>query len=235
MNSLTNSTIFHLNCIKKRVFIPNCHFTHPCLLFRTHPIPNSIPLLILHVVTMLKCYEPSSYVELLAIPEFAKCREIFHHVGWGPFLTCLQGHDDGVSLQFSLGFDGRKVRVGSMAFLVSEESIASATKLPWVGDCWFKHHQFPRPSYNIVFKPEFQNVSKAKGYPKEWIKDELINPLIFITRIITYEGRYSIFKACHFRLLAHFQFNKPLNFPFYFLKNIEKMSSQVRKKCGQSS
>jgi hypothetical protein len=48
-------------------------------------------------------------------------------------------------------------------------------------------------------------------------------------RLITCEGRYSTFKACHFRLLAHFLFNKPLNFPFYFLKTLEKMSSQVRK------
>jgi hypothetical protein len=30
-------------------------------------------------------------------------------------------------------------------------------------------------------------------------------------------------------LLAHFLFNKPLNFPFYFLKSLEKMSSQVSK------
>jgi hypothetical protein len=79
----------------------------------------------------------------------------------------------------------------------------------------------------MVVKPEFQNVSRAKGYSKEWIKDELINPLIVITRIIICEGRYYVFKACHFRLLAHFQFNKPLNFPFNFLKSLEKMSSQV--------
>jgi hypothetical protein len=65
--------------------------------------------------------------------------------------------------------------------------------------------------------------------PKECIKQELVNPLIIITRLITCEGRYSTFKACHFRLLAHFLFNKPLNFPFYFLKRLENMSSQVRK------
>jgi hypothetical protein len=57
----------------------------------------------------------------------------------------------------------------------------------------------------------------------------LIDPLIIITRLITCEGRYFVFKDCHFHLLAHFQFNKPLNFPFYFLKILEKMSSQVRK------
>jgi hypothetical protein len=114
-------------------------------------------------------------------------------------------------------------------FVVSEESITSATKLPRVGDCWFKHHQLPRASYNKVFKTEFQNISRAKGYSKEWIKEELINALIVITRLITCADRYSIFKACHFLLLAHFQFNKPLNFPFYFLKSLDRMSSQVRK------
>jgi hypothetical protein len=58
--------------------------------------------------------------------------------------------------------------------MVFEESIASATKLPRVEDRWFKHHQLPRASYNKVFKPAFQNISGAKGYSKEWIKEELI-------------------------------------------------------------
>jgi hypothetical protein len=62
-------------------------------------------------------------------------------------------------------------------FVASEESIASATKLPRVGDCQFKHHdQLPRASYNRVFKIEFQNISGAKGYSKEWIKEDLIKP-----------------------------------------------------------
>jgi hypothetical protein len=220
---------FHHNCIKNGYSAPISISLILCLLCHAHPLPDFFLLLIPHSVTMPNHYEPSSYTELLAIPEFTECREIFLRAGWGPFLASLQGHDDGISLQFSLGFDGRLARIGSLVFLVSEESIASATKLPRVGDRWFKHHQLPHPSYNRVFKPEFQNVSGAKGYSKEWIKDELINPLIVITRLITCEGRYSVFKACHFRLLAHFQFNKPLNFPFYFLKILEKMSSQVHK------
>jgi hypothetical protein len=141
----------------------------------------------------------------------------------------LQGHDDGISMQFSLSFDGKTSHVGSLTFEVSEESIVAATKLPRVEDRWFKNQQLLRSRYNKVFKPEFQNIFGAKGCSKEWIKEELINPIIVITRLITCEARYSTFKSCHFRLLAHFQFNKPLNFPFYFLKSLEKMSSQVRK------
>jgi hypothetical protein len=43
-------------------------------------------------------------------------------------------------MQFSLGFDGKMTRMGSIAFEVSKESIASTTNLPRVGDRWFKHH-----------------------------------------------------------------------------------------------
>jgi hypothetical protein len=198
---------------------------NPCLC-----VARFLPCLVnSNSVTMPRRYEPSSYADLFSIPEFAQCREVFLRAGWGPFLSSLQGHDDGLSMQFAVGFDGKTTHVGSLIFEVTEESISAATKLPRMGDRWFKNHQLSRSSYNRVFKPEFESISGEKGYAKEWIKPELVNPLIIITRLITCEGRYSTFKACHFRLLAHFLFNKPLNFPFYFLKILEKMSSQVRK------
>jgi hypothetical protein len=223
-----------------------CHFLaclHPCLvnfsLYSnfTQTVPNSflyvaqfLPCMVnSNPVTMPKRYEPSSYANLFSVLEFTQCREVFLHANWGPFLSSLQGHDDSISIQFAVGFDGKIAHVGSLNFAVTEESIAVATKLPRMGDRWFKNYQLPRSSYNRVFKPEFKSISGAKGYAKEWIKPELVNPLIIITRLITCEGRYSTFKACHFRLMAHFLFNKPLNFPFYFLKSLEKMSSQVRK------
>ena len=62
--------------------------------------------------------------------------------GWVAFfLTNLQGHDDAVSLQFALGFDGHIAKVGSLEFPVTEESIALATGLPCTGDRWFKNLQ----------------------------------------------------------------------------------------------
>jgi hypothetical protein len=179
--------------------------------------------------TMPRRHAPSSYAGLFAIPKFSQCREVFLHAGWGPLLSSLKGHNDGLSMQFTLGFNGKTTHVESLTFEVSEESIAATTNLPRMGDRWFKNHQFSCSSYNKVFKPEFERISETKGYTREYINMELINPLFLITRLITCKGRYSTFKACHFRLLAYFLFNKPLNFPFYFLKILEKMSSQVRK------
>ena len=50
-----------------------------------------------------------------------------------------------------------------------------------------------------------------------------------INRIITFEGRFSTYKTCHFRLLSHFEFGKLINSPFYFWRSLGKMASQVRK------
>jgi hypothetical protein len=138
---------------------------------------------------MPKRYEPSSYADLFSIPEFAQCMEVFLHAGWGSFLSSLQGHDDDLSMQFAVGFDDKITHVGSLNFAVTEESIVVATKLPRMGDRWFKNHQLSRLSYNRVFKPKFKRISGVKGYVKEWIKPELVNPLIVITRLITCEGR----------------------------------------------
>jgi hypothetical protein len=88
-------------------------------------------------------------------------------------------------MQFAVGFDGNIALVGSLNFVVIEESIAAATKLPRMRDRWFKNHQLSCSSYNRVFKPEFESISRVKGYVKEWIKLELVNPLIVITRLIT--------------------------------------------------
>ena len=88
---------------------------------------------------MLNQHEPSEYGQLLAMPEFLACKEMFIRVGWNSFLTNLQGHDDAISLQFALGFDEHTAKVGSLDFPVTEESIALATGLPRTGDHWFKN------------------------------------------------------------------------------------------------
>ena len=66
-------------------------------------------------------------------------------------------------------------------------------------------------------------------FSKLWIIEEFISPLVIITRLITCEGRFSTFKSCHFRLLAHFEFGKLLNFSFHFQKSLGRMVSQIRK------
>jgi len=75
----------------------------------------------IHIIIMPKWYELSSYADLFTIPKFAQCREVFLRTGWGAFLAHLQGHDDDISMKFTLGFDGNMVHMGSLTFVFSEE------------------------------------------------------------------------------------------------------------------
>ena len=111
---------------------------------------------------MLNRHEPSKYGQLLATLDFLACKEMFIRARWHSFLTNLQGHDDAVSLQFTLGFDGHIAKVGSLEFQVTKESIAQATGLPHIGDRWFKNFRLPRKDYDCVFKPEFLAVKGEK-------------------------------------------------------------------------
>ena len=97
------------------------------------------------------------------MPEFLACKEMFIRARWNSFLTNLQGHDDAVSLQFSLGFNGHTAKVGSLEFSVTEESITLATGLPRTGDRWFKNFRLPRKDYDCVFKPEFLAIKGEKA------------------------------------------------------------------------
>ena len=86
------------------------------------------------VSTMINRHEPTAYDQLLDMPKFSAYSELFVRAGWHPFLTALQGHDDVVSLQFSLGFDGHTTKVRSLVFQVTKESVAQAIGLPRRGD-----------------------------------------------------------------------------------------------------
>ena len=85
-------------------------------------------------------------------------------------MTNLQGHDDAVSLQFTLGFDGHTTKVISMVFQIMEDSVAQAIGLPRTGDRWFKNFRLPRKDYDYVFKLEFLAMKGEKGFSKFWVR-----------------------------------------------------------------
>ena len=121
------------------------------------------------------------------------------------------------------------VRVGNISFQVIEESIMSATKLSQEGERRKKHWFVPRASHDFSLKPEFWYVTGIKGYHHSWINPEYINSLTVIIHLVTCKGNLSVFKSYHLHLLAHFVDNRSLNFPFFFLQSLEKMSNLVCK------
>ena len=132
---IKDGPIFVINYKWFFFFISYFHSLCVCV----HPLPSFSSLL--YVVTMLNWHEPTSYTDLLSIPKFHECCELFIGTEWNPLLTVLQGHDDELSLQFTLEFDGNRAWVGPLAFSISEESISQAMRFPRTNDRWFKSYK----------------------------------------------------------------------------------------------
>jgi hypothetical protein len=64
--------------------------------------------------------------------------QMFKEAGYYKFCEKLQGSHQGVVEAFSLSFDGVKAKVGTVEMYVDEALIEIATKIPSIGERWFK-------------------------------------------------------------------------------------------------
>lgn len=65
--------------------------------------------------------------------------------------------------------------------------------------------------------------------PKSYIKKDWQKVLIVLQKFITGETCYAFTYQYHVWLLLHFEEKLTLNFPFFFMKSLQKMSQQVQK------
>ena len=63
---------------------------------------------------------------------------LFEKVGWGQFFKCFDGHNAEVTKLFALNLKENVAQIGGFKFIINEDKIAEATKLPQIGDRWFK-------------------------------------------------------------------------------------------------
>jgi hypothetical protein len=78
-------------------------------------------------------------------------------------------------------------------------------------------------------KPEHRDPNWAKGIPRDWIADELMEALLMLKRSITCEGRYSMVFLFHLRFMLHLAGIKRMNLPYYFLRDLNKMAIKVQE------
>jgi hypothetical protein len=168
--------------------------------------------------------EPEGVELLEAYPQMA---QRFRDASWFKFLTTFQGHDEHVSMEFALNFDGYEVEIGKLLMLVTEKTIAKACRLVVGGERWWKKEHVVTEFVNQFLLPDKQNPNWRKGIPHNWIRPEWHTALIVIHRYITCEGRFSLIYIYHIRLLMHLNGDYPLNLPYFLLKSLTKMSKRV--------
>ena len=63
---------------------------------------------------------------------------LFDQIGWGSFFKGFSGHHVGITRQFALSLKNDATQIGDFRLVLNEDIIAEATKLPQVGEHWFK-------------------------------------------------------------------------------------------------
>ena len=57
----------------------------------------------------------------------------FEKMGWGHFFRSFDGHHVEITKLFAMNFNDDRVQIGGFEFIINEDTIAEATKLPQVG------------------------------------------------------------------------------------------------------
>ena len=73
---------------------------------------------------------------------YPQIREMLQQVGWLQFLEKFNGFHKEVTKTFSQSFNGSRVEIGDVKFIITESFIAEAKKLPRKGEQWFKNKEF---------------------------------------------------------------------------------------------
>ena len=63
-----------------------------------------------------------------------KVAMLFDKIGWVQFFRCFSGHNVGVTKHFSLSLKENVAQIGDFRFIIDEDKIAEATKLPQTGE-----------------------------------------------------------------------------------------------------
>ena len=118
-------------------------------------------------------------------------------------------------------------KLGVSSLLSTVDKIAKATKLPQVGERWFKGTMVNKKKFLALLMPLPDNTKLKIGVPMKFLKLEWRIYYEILVRYVSCCGRYSHLHLYHLRLLLAVKGYK-LNLPFYLWKSLKKMSQAVR-------
>ena len=104
----------------------------------------------------------------------------FEQVGCMSFCQRIQGFHQQVTKDFVLHFDGTKTKVGDLEFVVTPQTISTATGIPSTSMQWFKGTKFDLTHCSSFLKPEFKDVDIKNGVPRNFLIDTYADFLIVI-------------------------------------------------------
>ena len=147
-----------------------------------------------------------SGLELVEADE--KVAILFEKIGWGQFFRCFSGHNVEVTKRFAMSFKENVAQIGDFKFIIDEDKIAEATKLPQTRERWFKGGKVDKKRCRSLLLPLAANAKLKIGVSVKFLKPKWRAFYEILVRYVYCDGRFS-----HLRLLLALKGCK-LNIPF---------------------
>lgn len=112
---------------------------------------------------------------------------------------------------------------------MTPSAISKATRIPSIGERWFKQKRLDLTHYHPFLKPSVQAECEAI-FPFSHLLDRYALLMNIIMKYFTCDGRFSRVYSYHIRILMHFTTTKLLHMRYYLCKIIEKISSIMKKR-----
>jgi len=165
--------------------------------------------------------------------EFKDNAIVWHYCKEGgtiPFLECLNGHDESLSIQCASSWADRQVTIGSVSFEISEKSIAEATGLSLKGIKLLRKIRVSDAQNLKLFLGDGEElVPYQGGFERAKLPQPWADMCFLIMKYFTLEGRYARFYYYHLPLLNHFHRNLAICFPYYLLSSLDHSVKMVHK------
>ena len=128
-----------------------------------------------------------------------------------------------VTKLFAFSLKENVAQIGDFKFIIDEDKITEATKLPQTGEKWFKGRKVNKNKCQSLLLP-FPASAKLKiGVSVRFLKPEWRAFYEILLKYVSCDGRFSHLHYYHLRLLLALKGCK-LNLPFYLWQSLKNVA-----------
>jgi len=109
------------------------------------------------------------FAQFHASLEYVACKPRLEEKGWMNFLQKFKGNNDKVAMEFSQIFDRNTTKVDNLEIKVSKELMSKVTRLPLIGEKYFKGGQLDLGECLKFLKLAYKSINWSKGVLKSYI------------------------------------------------------------------
>lgn len=111
---------------------------------------------------------------------------------------------------FVANLRNNKVTLAGVTFIISSSIITDATRIPNVGEKWYKAQYWDEHYYEPYIKSRYRN-EKKRTFPLRFLEDKYAPMMKIIMKYFTCEGRFSRFYGLPRAIITH---NPPITLGF---------------------